>query len=86
MEGAPTNFCPVNGFSKVIPRSLTIQKSPSTIILELSNIDSSSHKGKEKVEDIKVNTIMKKVIFADQGMGENKFENFLCVGQLPLSP
>lgn len=86
LEGAPNNFYPVSEFAKVIPRSLIITKSPSTIIQKLSNIDSSSRKGKEKVEDIKVNTRVKRVTFADQGMGEYKFENALCVGQLPLSP
>ena len=44
-----------------------ITESPSTIVPDLSNIDSSTRKGKEKVEDIKVNTKMKK------GMGEYKF-------------
>ena len=86
LEGAPTNFCPISEFSKVIPKPLTITESPSTTVPELSNNDSNSRKRKEKVEDIKVNTTGKKVTFADIGMGEYKFENVLCVGQLPLSP
>jgi hypothetical protein len=55
-------------------------------MLELSNNDSNSLKGKDKVDDITINTTVKKVTFANQGMGEYRFENALCVGQLPLSP
>ena len=79
LEGAPEIFCPISEFAKVIPKPLTIAKSPSTKTPELSN-NSNSHKGKEKVEDAKVNTIGKKVTFVDLGMGEYKFENALCVG------
>ena len=84
MKGALINFCPISEFSKVIPKPLTITESPSTIVPNLSNNDSNSYKGKEKVEDTKVNTIGKKVTFVEIGMGEYKFENALCVGQLPL--
>ena len=86
LKGAPTNFCPISEFAKVIPKPLTITESPSTTTPKLANNDSNSHKGKEKVEDAKVNTTGKKVTFVDLGMGEYKFENALCVGQLPLSP
>lgn len=86
LEGAPINFCPISEFAKVITKSLTITEPPSTTIPELANNGSKSHKGKEKVEDTKVSTIGKKVTFTDLGMGEYKFENALCVGQLPLSP
>ena len=54
LEGAPIIFCLVNEFAKVIPRSLTIIESPSTTILESSNIDSSSCKGKKKVDDVNI--------------------------------
>ena len=32
LEGAPDFFCPISEFSKVIPKPLTIKKSPSTKI------------------------------------------------------
>lgn len=86
LESAPTNFCPISEFSKVILRSLTITKTPFTKITKTHNIDSSSSKGKEKVEAVKVSIAVKKVTFFDQGMGEYTFENALCIGKPPLSP
>ena len=86
LEGVPANFCPISEFAKVIPKPLTIEEPPSTIVPEIANEDSNSRKGKEKVENTEVSTTAKKVTFADLGLGEYKFENALCVGELPLSP
>ena len=86
LEGTPMNFCPINEFAKIIPQPLTIKEPSPTILPEVVNEDSNSRKGKGKVDDVKTNTIVKKVTFSDMGIGEYKFENALCVGQLPLSP
>ncbi len=86
LEGAPTIFCPISEFAKVIPKPLIIRESPSTIVPKLANNDSNSYKGKEKVEDTKVNITRKKVTFTDLGMGEYKFENALFFGKSTTLP
>ena len=86
LEGTPENLCPISELSTVIPKPHVIKETSSTTVPEVVHESSNSRKGKEKVEDAKVSTAGKKTTFTDLGMGEYKFENALCVGQLPLSP
>lgn len=82
MENKQSKYSPLNEYAHPLTQETLVQ---STSIEDKQNM-SSQAKGKEKVTQEKVIESEKKFYFTDQGMGEYKFENAMCIGQLPLSP